>query len=36
MIINAGIRKVYYMEGYADPISEQLLEEAAVDIIKLG
>jgi dCMP deaminase len=35
MIINAGIRTVYYNEGYADTMSEQLLDEAAVDIIKL-
>jgi dCMP deaminase len=36
MIINAGIRAIYYKEGYADPMSKQLLEEAAVDLVKLG
>jgi dCMP deaminase len=36
MIINAGIRTVYYKEGYADTMSKELLDEAAVDIIKLG
>lgn len=36
MIINAGIRTVYYRDGYADTMSEQLLEEAAVETIKLG
>jgi dCMP deaminase len=36
MIINAGIRTVYYKDGYADTMSEELLGEAAVDIIKLG
>jgi dCMP deaminase len=35
MIINAGIRTIYYKEGYADAMSQQLLEEAAVEIIKL-
>ncbi len=35
MIINAGIRKVYYKEGYADPMSKELLEEAGVELIKL-
>jgi len=36
MIINAGIRTVYYRDGYADSMSEQLLEEAAVETVKLG
>jgi dCMP deaminase len=36
MIINAGIRTIYYKEGYADPMSEQLLDEVAVEVIKLG
>jgi len=35
MIINAGIRTIYYREGYADPMSEQLLEEAEVEVVKL-
>ncbi len=35
MIINAGIRTTYYKEGYADPMSEQLLSEAGVELIKL-
>jgi dCMP deaminase len=35
MIINAGIRTIYYKEGYADPLGEQLLDEAAVEVIKL-
>jgi dCMP deaminase len=35
MIINAGIRTIYYKEGYADPMSEELLEEAVVEVVKL-
>jgi dCMP deaminase len=35
MIINAGIRTIYYKAGYADTMSRQLLEEAAVRIMKL-
>ena len=35
MIINAGIRKIYYASGYADTLSTDMLNEAAVEIIKL-
>ncbi|MEW5908799.1 MAG: dCMP deaminase family protein [Thermodesulfobacteriota bacterium] len=33
MIINAGIKKVYYRSGYADPMSGQMLQEAEVGVI---
>jgi len=36
MIINAGLRRIYYLSGYADAISESMLQEAAVEIIKLA
>jgi dCMP deaminase len=36
MIINAGIKKIYYLTGYADAISEDMLREAAVEIIKMA
>lgn len=32
MIINAGITEVIYGEGYNDPLADQLLEEAHVQI----
>jgi len=35
MIINAGIRTIYYLSGYADTMSEEMLKEAGVDILKL-
>ena len=35
MIINAGIRTIYYLSGYADTMSEEMLEEAGVDVLKL-
>ena len=35
MIINAGIKKIYYASGYADMLSEDMLNEAAVEVIKL-
>ncbi len=34
MIINSGIRKIYYESGYADTMSEEMLSEAGIDIIK--
>ena len=35
MIINAGIKNIFYQEGYADPMSKQMLKDADVDLIKL-
>ena len=36
MIINAGIRTIYYLSGYADTMSEEMLKEAGVDVLKLN
>ena len=36
MIINAGIRTIYYLSGYADAMSEEMLKEAGVDVLKLN
>jgi dCMP deaminase len=36
MIINAGIKNIFYAEGYADQMSEAMLSEAGVDIIRLA
>jgi dCMP deaminase len=36
MIINAGIKKIYYLNGYADPMSKDMLREADVQVIKLN
>jgi dCMP deaminase len=35
MIINSGIKIIYYLSGYADSMSEQMLEEAGVSLIKI-
>jgi len=32
MIINAGIKRVFYLEGYADEMSLAMLEEAGVEL----
>ena len=33
MIINAGIKKIYYKDGYADPMSEEMLKDADIGLI---
>jgi dCMP deaminase len=35
MIINAGIKKIYYREGYADELSKDMLSEALIEVIQL-
>jgi dCMP deaminase len=35
MIINAGIKTIYYKAGYADDLSKEMLDEAGIDLIKL-
>ena len=36
MIINAGITQIIYQSGYADTMSEEMLAEAGVDVIKFN
>jgi dCMP deaminase len=36
MIINAGITKIYYEDGYDDPLSDQMLNEAGLEIERLS
>jgi dCMP deaminase len=35
MIINAGIKRVYYLDGYADALSREMLAAANVDLVPL-
>jgi dCMP deaminase len=35
MIINAGIKQIYYLSGYADTLSTEMLAEADVKLTKL-
>ena len=35
MIINAGIVKIYYQSGYADPLAKELLGEANIELIQI-
>lgn len=34
MIINAGIKKIYYQSGYADELSTNLLQEAHIECLQ--
>lgn len=34
MIINAGIKKVIYREGYPDEFSMEILKEAGIEVVK--
>ena len=36
MIINAGIVRVYYKEGYDDPLSLEMFDQAGVELIRIG
>lgn len=35
MIINAGIAKIYYEEGYNDPLAAQMLAEAGIELERI-
>ena len=35
MIINAGIVKIFYEDGYDDPLSDQMLAEAGLEVERL-
>jgi dCMP deaminase len=35
MIINAGIKKIYYEDGYDDSLSDQMLAEAGLEVVRL-
>ena len=36
MLINAGIGTIYYDQGYNDPLADQMLEEAGVELLRLS
>ena len=36
MIINSGIKKVYFVDGYDDPLSDQMLAEAGLELERLS
>ena len=36
MIINAGLKKIIYASGYADPMAAEMLEEANVALVRFN
>jgi dCMP deaminase len=36
MLINAGIKRICYLEGYPDPLSETMLNEAGMDLCRVS
>jgi dCMP deaminase len=35
MLINAGIRRICYRSGYSDPLSQEMLQEAGVELVHI-
>jgi len=35
MLINAGVRRIVYLEGYADPLTEEMLREVGMEVVRL-
>ena len=35
MLINAGVEKVFFLDGYPDPLAEQMLAEANIEVVRL-
>lgn len=35
MLINGGVKKVYYLDAYPDPLAEELLAEADIEICRI-
>ena len=35
MLINAGIERIYYLEGYPDELSADMLKEAGIELIQV-
>ena len=35
MLINAGVEKVFFLDGYPDPLAEQMVAEANIEVVRL-
>ena len=35
MLINSGVRKVYYLDGYCDTLTEQMLSEVGLGLVRM-
>jgi len=36
MLINAGIKNVFYIDGYDDPLADEMLAEAGIEIVRFA
>jgi len=36
MLINAGVRRIVYTDGYADSLTEEMLGESAMELVRMG
>jgi dCMP deaminase len=35
MLINAGVEKIFFLDGYPDPLADQMLAEANIEVVRL-
>jgi dCMP deaminase len=35
MLINAGVRRIVYLEGYSDTLTREMLDEVGMELLKL-
>lgn len=35
MLINAGVRRIVYIDGYADVLAQEMLEEVGMDLVRM-
>ena len=35
MLINAGVEKIFFLNGYPDPLGDQMLAEANIEVVRL-
>ena len=36
MLINAGVRRIIYLDGYSDTLTREMLDEAGMELLKLA
>lgn len=36
MLINAGVKKIYFLDGYPDPLADEMLAEANIEVVRLS
>lgn len=35
MLVNAGVEKIFFLDGYPDPLAEEMLDEANIEVVRL-